>query len=148
MKQVLHTQKSTQSRSWCSWRLETKKSSLWHPEWHVDASSVIGRLKTSSAPPPLAIHQCVPLHPLHLLCNSYYQPSYPPPLFYPTIVQLILSPQKPSYPPPTYPFSYTSLSVSFVAYILFLILLLYPSLSLSCCILIINLPSWSYLILS
>ena len=50
-----------------------KKSSIWHPEWHVDAYSVIGRLQTTSATnPPVVTDQDVPLHPINLLCNSYY----------------------------------------------------------------------------
>ena len=103
MKKVLHTQKLTQSRYLVLLASGYKKSSIWHPEWHVDAYSVIGRLQTTSATnPPVVTDQDVPLHPIQsavqfILSPSYQQPSYPPPLFSPTIASLTSLPDHTNY---------------------------------------------------
>ena len=65
-KKVLHTQKMTQSRYLVFLASGyKKKSSIWHPEWHVGAYSVIGRLQNTSATnPPVVTDQDVSLHPI------------------------------------------------------------------------------------
>ena len=124
-----HTEKDAVQRQ-CTWRQETEYF-LPHSEWHYGASSFIGGRQTQYATNPFYVPS---------ICRSASNVSAVQ-LIQPTLLTLpipvpILSCLYPVLPCPS-----TSLSASFIAYILILILLLYPSLSLSCCILILNLPS-------
>ena len=72
MKKVLLTQKIDAVQKLVLLASRNKKSSMWHPEWHFNAYSFI-RLQTPAATnSSVMTHPFVPLHPMYLLCNSYY----------------------------------------------------------------------------